>query len=203
MMQSDKMKGSKRTAGKRKPLKASRRRGLRAAGIAGIIALVLFVPVFIMGAIGSLSESIPKSFAIPYLALSMAMLISSIIFIRGFIIIGEAVKNRFLVVMSWVALVMALFYTGYDALSIVFTSISHNAAGILLLITAGIAAILLGSAILQLKSKFRGLAKAAGMMEIISGACSLAVVLAFITVVLHIPLMIVEIMLLFRAAEEL
>lgn len=180
------------------------KKDLRIAAISGIVALVLYFPVLVIGTFKgiSLEGVFPVSLVTLYTVLIVISIIASILFFRGFILIGKKLKNRFLTNISYVIIVSTVIFTGYDLVSLNYPELTNLTASVIILIFFGVVGLLFGIALLHLEKKFGRIAKAAGILEIISGISLVTVFLVFIMILLYIPITILEILILFRAAEK-
>ncbi len=177
-------------------------KGLRAAAIAGIVYLVLFLPLLFLKSMGKVGGGIPNGMLVVFLAIALAELAAGVVFIRGFVIMGGKLKRDFLRIMAWIALVITTLLSGYDMISILHQEAASPTAGIIMLFIFGVVGVLFGASLLPLKKRFGKLATSAGVMEIISGAAAVTILLSIITILLYIPLGIVKVILLFRASEK-
>ena len=72
----------------------------------------------------------------------------------------------------------------------------------LVLVALGIVSIVFGRALIKLQFQLGKIAKAAGVLNIITGISMITVVLSFVGVILLIPIYMMEIIILFRASKN-
>lgn len=141
---------------------------------------------------------------IVYVLILLLILLSSISFIRGFILLARKEHIRILKVSSYALIVLSVASSLHALVSVAYNvtygSFLDIAIALVGLMIMGAVSICCGIGILKLQSKFGILATRVGVFEIVSGACFLLIFPAFIGVILLIPLYILSSMLLFRAA---
>ncbi|MCK5476450.1 MAG: hypothetical protein KAI55_00850 [Candidatus Aenigmarchaeota archaeon] len=174
---------------------------LKIAGYAGIVNLALMIPILAMSfmrIMGSFSNPV----IIAYIISSIITIMVAILFFRGFILIGEKLQNQFLVKSSYIIVITTIIFCIYDMLSLGFPFIESELIAIVILFLMGIINIFFGIGIYKLKDKFGNIAIAAGILEIIMGIMYSSILLVFIAIILTIPVVILEIIILFRAADK-
>ncbi|MCK5177475.1 MAG: hypothetical protein KAQ92_07135 [Candidatus Aenigmarchaeota archaeon] len=174
---------------------------LKIAGYAGIVNLTLFIPILILSVmreVGSLSNIL----VILYILSSISTIIFTALFFQGFILIGEKLKNQFLVKSSYIIIIVTIIFCFYDMISLRFIYIENDLISITILFLIGIVNIFFGIGIYKLKDKFGTIATIAGVLEIIIGIMYSSILLVFIAILLTIPVAILEIKILFRAADK-
>ncbi|UCC96003.1 MAG: hypothetical protein JSW40_04435, partial [Candidatus Omnitrophota bacterium] len=123
--------------------------------------------------------------------------ISSIIYIWGYKIVGEKTHNNLLKYTA-IAYIPWLIITAMLFLSPTFFNAPHV---ILWISTFGILGILFGIALLKLAEVVGSIAKVAGVLGILSGICFVTVKFAIIGRLLGLPAYVLGIMILFKAAN--
>ena len=139
-----------------------------------------------------------------FTGLTVMMVISYMLFTRGFIVLGQVFENSLLKVIAYLLMVAT---AGLGILDIVSLSVTDME---LLILPYGAAAILFGSlsivfgvALLRLQDGMGQLSRIAGIMEIVMGCLLITVVLFFIACVIMIPAVLIEILVLWRGYEYL
>ena len=176
-------------------------RTLQYAGIAGILYLPysVFSIIFeILRLTNKLNSTLLSVFIIAAL-LSLGLYI---IFIYGFLLIGERYENNLLRFASYFLIIFGTLFNGYSVLTIMYPNLDNMFVQIVSVVIAGAATIPFGVGLLKLKPQFGSIATAAGVIEIISGVSLLTFILSFLTILLYIPLCILLSMILFRAAKK-
>jgi len=143
---------------------------------------------------------------IGYILVKCISLISFVLFMRGFVIVGSMYKSYLLQIMTVIIIVFMVLIGFYDIFT--FDSVSYideldKFTGISKAITSGILQILFGIAILQLSSKIGNIASVSGVFEIITGIFFLSVIGAIVGLFFLIPTEILEIIVLYKVAEKL
>lgn len=139
-----------------------------------------------------------------FTGLTVLMVVSYILFTRGFIVLSQVFENSLLKAIAYILMVAT---AGLGILDIVSLSVTDME---LLLLPYGAAAILFGSlsiafgvALIRLQDGMGELSRIAGLMEIVMGCLLITVVLFFIAYVIMIPTIVVEILVLWRGYEYL
>jgi transcriptional regulator with XRE-family HTH domain len=139
-----------------------------------------------------------------YTGLTVMMVVSYALFARGFIALSTVFENTLLKVVSYM-LIVAM--AGLGILDV--TSLSVEDVESLWLPYAG-AAVLLGAlsivfgvSLIRLQDGMGELSRLAGILEIVGGCMLITVVLFFISYVIMVPAIVVEILVLYRGYEYL
>ncbi len=175
---------------------------LKNAAIAGVLSLIVLIPFTVLEVLRGLNK-LEGGLISLYIFVFLASLILYIIFVWGFKILGEKYQNNLLKIASYILIVVTIIYSGYFALSSIFPAIDNTSVHIIMLVIMGAAMIPFGIGLLRLKMQFGSVATAAGVIEIISGISFLTVLLSIIGILLQIPLYILLVIILFRAAKKL
>jgi len=134
-----------------------------------------------------------------YTSLTIVMVISFALFARGFIALSAVFENTLLKVAAY-ALVIATVGKGIlDVSSLSVENIERvwiPYAGLAMLM--GALGIVFGVALLRLQDGMGELSRIAGILEIVMGCLLITVVLFFITYVILIPAIVIEILVLYR-----
>ena len=175
---------------------------LQAAWIAGI---VYFVVGFIDGALevdryesGDIDVS-----PIFYIPMKLLYFFSYAVFIYGFIRLSDYFNNYLLKVSSYIMIGLFAFITLLDIASLYLDISDANLImiGVGESMSVGVVGILLGIGLIRLQDGMGVLAKAAGIIEIVTGGCFLIVILFLMGYILLIPATILEVILLFKGYE--
>jgi len=175
---------------------------LKNCAIAGIISAILIIPLIIFQFLKEMGK-FNATLTIGYFVLTIGFLTIGIYFMWGFIIIGEKTKNKLLVISSYIWIILTVIMGGFDLLFQNKTPMMEIIFGLAVFILIGGASIPFGIGVLKLKKKFGALATAVGVLNIITGVSLLTIILFFIGLLLIIPLTVLEIILMFKAAEKL
>lgn len=140
---------------------------------------------------------------VAYGILKIAILISIVLFMRGFVLSGKIFKNYLLRITAFIFICTSIIVYIYDIVSLYFGEFDFNiilgAEGV----TFGIIGILLGIAVIRLQNALGTLAKVTGIFEIVAYACMATIILGFLGYFLLTPTIILEIILLYRISEML
>ncbi|MDI6734160.1 MAG: hypothetical protein QMD50_01550 [Patescibacteria group bacterium] len=175
---------------------------IKYAGIAGILSLILAMPIIIFEVLKSLNN-LGSGLVSLYIFTLLASLILYIVFIHGFKLVAEKYQNNLLKTSSYILIISAIVYYGYLVLTLISSNLDNMLIQILAMVIFGGASILFGIALLKLKPQFGSLVTGAGVVEIITGVSLLSVILSVIGILLLIPLYILTSMILFRAARKI
>ena len=175
---------------------------LRYRAYAGIVGAVLSIPwmyfEFLRGA-KKLSGNLLYIYY-PLLVIESALYIY---FIWGFKIIGDKIKNKLLSISTIITLIFFLFLMFSSPFTSKLSTSVELIVGGITLVLVGVISIPFGIGLMRLKDKFGNLAKATGILNIITGVCFITVILIFIALLIYIPQTILEIILMFKAAQKL
>jgi transcriptional regulator with XRE-family HTH domain len=139
-----------------------------------------------------------------YTGLTVVMVISFALFARGFIALSDIFENKLLKVAAYLLVVAMVGKGVLDVASLSaedFESVWIPYAVIAMVI--GAVGILFGISLLQLQDGMGELSRVAGILEIVMGITLVTVVLFFISYVILVPAVIVEILVLYRGYEYL
>jgi transcriptional regulator with XRE-family HTH domain len=139
-----------------------------------------------------------------FIAFTVVMVVSYALFARGFIVLSTLFDNTLL---KAVAYMLIIATAGMGILDV--TSLSVDDVESLWLpyamaaVLFGALSIVFGVSLIRLQDGMGELARIAGMLEIVMGAMLVTVVLFFISYVIMIPAVVVEILVLYRGYEYL
>lgn len=139
-----------------------------------------------------------------YIGLTALMITSYAFFARGFIALSNLFENTLLKIASYL---MVCAVTGVGILDVSSLGsenlemmwIPYSAAAVL----TGAICIIFGVALLRLQDGMGELSRVAGLLEIVMGCTLVTVVLFFISYVMLVPVVVVEILVLYRGYEYL
>ncbi len=139
-----------------------------------------------------------------YIALTLVMVVAYILFARGFIILSSVFENPLLKIGSYlmIGVVTGLAILDISSLStddVEMLWIPYSAAAVI----GGVLSIIFGIALMRLQDGMGEMSRIAGMLEIAMGCTLITVVLFFISYVILVPAVVVEILVLFRGYEYL
>ena len=175
---------------------------LRYRAISGIISAILLVPTFILGDMYG-AKSLSSALIPLYYVLLPIVSLSYIYFQWGFKIIGYKTKNKLLIISTILTIIFSVLSYLLSFLQTLFTHLVGIIIGIAVIVICGAVTIPFGIGLLRLKDKLGNVAKAAGVLNIISGACLITVLGIFIAILILIPLIVFEIIVMFKASEKL
>lgn len=139
-----------------------------------------------------------------YVSLTVLMVISYALFARGFIALSNVFENTLL---KSAAYMLIIATAALGVLDVTSLSVEHPKT---LWLTYAMAAVLFGTlsivfgmALIRLQDSMGELSRAAGVLEIVMGCLLITVVLFFISYVIMVPAVVVEILLLYRGYEYL
>jgi len=136
-----------------------------------------------------------------YICIKVAVLVTSIYFQRGFILIGGLFKNYLLKIISIMFIACTILITAYDIASLYDKSFSSEYVMGGFAFTFGTLFIVYGVALIRMKYLTGKVAKYAGVFSIITGCCFLTLIGSFLGYIFLVPLELLEIIMLFKVAE--
>ena len=139
-----------------------------------------------------------------YIGLKIVVVISYILFARGFLALSVLFENMLLKVGCYLMITAVIGLAILDISSLSETDIEnlwipYSTASVLL----GALSIVFGVALIRLQDGMGELSRVAGMLEIAMGCTLVTVVLFFVSYVIMVPAVIVEILVLYRGYEYL
>lgn len=176
---------------------------LTAAWIAGAVYLISGV-LDVTAEVFLATEGLMLSGKMTYAGIKVLAAVSFFIFFRGFAILGALFQNQLVRIGAYLFMFsVAVMYLGNVVLIFSFPDhgLLRDAYDISFMVTFGVIGLIFGIGMLRLQDGMGELAKAVGVLEIIMGATFLSIILAFIGLVLFVPVTVVEIILLAKAAE--
>ena len=138
-----------------------------------------------------------------YICIKIAVLITYIYFQRGFILIGGLFKNYLLKIISVILIACSILSTGYSLSSFYDNSIFFEYVMGGFGFTFGTLFIVYGVALIRMKYLTGKVAKYAGIFSIITGCCFLTLIGSILAFIFLVPLVLSEIIMLYRVAETI
>lgn len=139
-----------------------------------------------------------------YTGLVVVMVISLVLFARGFIILSTLFENSLLKVASYLLIIVTVGKAIFD-----IGSLSAEDEEILWLlyvviaVVMGSVAIVFGTSLIRLQDSMGKLSRVAGILEIVLGCLLCTVLFLFLSYVVFVPAVVVEILVLYRGYEYL
>lgn len=177
---------------------------LRHAFFAGIITFILIFPLAILEYYRSKNVLTPALIALTILSNATYLLVYTV-FMRGFLKIASLFKNKLLAILSYTLMSIETFTVLYTIILLFFPATEKPLIVSLELTALGIAVILFGIAVTQLK-KLETLARATGITQMLTGISYLLTPrwgdFAYVAIILFILGSILEITLLYKAWKK-
>jgi transcriptional regulator with XRE-family HTH domain len=174
-------------------------KNLKTAWIAGIILFALSIPDTILYFVKA-ADYLPPALKIVYIIISVIMILLTIFFMRGFIIIGVNLNNNLLIIGSYLFIASTAIGYGYDLLTINQDMDAQKYVLGMFSVVDGFIGVFFGFGLMRIEDIFGNTAKYAGILNIIAGFTFVVIFLFFIGLILLIPITILEILILFKAA---
>ncbi|WP_353127989.1 helix-turn-helix domain-containing protein [Parapedobacter pyrenivorans] len=139
-----------------------------------------------------------------YIALTVLMIGSYALFARGFIALGNLFENKLLKTVAYMLIVATAAVGVLDVVSLAAADadrflLPYAVASVLF----GALSIVFGISLIRLQDGMGELSRVAGILEIIVGCLLVTVVLFFVSYVIMIPAVVIEILILYRGYEYL
>ncbi|WP_378181014.1 helix-turn-helix domain-containing protein [Aquimarina sp. SS2-1] len=138
---------------------------------------------------------------IAYILLKIVLLISIVLFTRGFVLTGKIFKNYLLRITAFMFIFIAVVFYGFDIISLYIGEINYPIVIGAEAMTYGIIGILFGISIYRLQGSLGTIAKVTAIFEIITYAFMTTILLSFVGLVFLTPTILLEIILLFKVCE--
>ena len=171
---------------------------LRNAFIAGILFL-LFGFVVAGLDIQRSNSDLSVVTLIFYILLKLVLSVLSVIYLGGFIVLGNKFKNQILIISSLISIFAVSIFSFYEIFSLFYNAIEKQTIDGGKSITFGIIEIIFGIGLLRSSKSYGSSATLAGIFNIIEGFFFLTVIFWFIGSILTIPAQIFEIIILYKA----
>jgi hypothetical protein len=172
----------------------------RAAGVAALVSLFLFLLVFAISVARIFHDSLALRLStLAILAISLPVIV---IIILGYLSLAETLKLPILARMAWLTLIMVFIGSIIDTLALFQSNGIITGFSLAITIISGVVFLSFGWVVLKL-TEFGGLTKGLGIVYMIQGAALVSVVLVFIiTPFTAIVTSILEALLFFQASER-
>lgn len=139
-----------------------------------------------------------------YTSLTIVLVISFALFAKGFITLSELFENGLLKIAAYMLIIAMIGKSVLDIFSLSATTTeSVITPYAVVAVLMGALGIVFGVALIRLQDGMGELSRLAGILEIIMGCLLITVVLFFLTYVILIPAVVVEILVLYRGYEYL
>jgi len=139
-----------------------------------------------------------------YTSLTLVMVCSFALFAKGFIALSNVFENALLKVAAYLLVIVTLGKGILDVSTLSATNIEDVLIPYAALaVIMGALGIVFGVALIQLQDSMGELSRIAGILEIVMGCLLITVVLFFISYVVLIPTVVLEILVLYRGYEYL
>lgn len=176
--------------------------------IAGLAGAVYLISEVILGAmdISWFAGSRDWGFRMNaiYTGLTVVMVISLVLFARGFIALSVVFENSLLKVAAYLLIIATVSKGILDVSSLSVNDMeSIWIPYAVIAVVMGAVGIVFGVALLRLQDSMGELSRVAGILEIVMGCMLITVVMFFISFVIFIPAVVVEILVLYRGYEYL
>ncbi|MBP8994483.1 MAG: helix-turn-helix transcriptional regulator [Bacteroidales bacterium] len=171
---------------------------LKNAFVAGIIFLLLgFVMYGLEIQRSTLNLTVLTK--VIYISLKLILIVLSVFYLGGFIVLGSKFKNQILVISSLISIFATAIFSFYEIFSLFYNAVEKQSIDGGKSITFGIIEIIFGIGLLRLSKSYGKSASLAGIFNIIEGFFFLTVIFWFIGSILTIPAQIFEIVILYKA----
>ena len=127
-------------------------------------------------------------------------------FLKGYKVLGDRYGNKTLVsgtfiyfILEFLMILITIILTVFEFDSLIVEGIS----GVALILLLGVGELILGLGIQKLKEQLGSFAQVVGVFKIVNGAMLITVILSPISIFITIPVLIMEIVLLFKASQSI
>lgn len=137
-----------------------------------------------------------------HVAIKALIIVFNGMVLYGFLIAGNVLKNHLMKIAAMLMFIVLLGYYAFDIASVFNANLDID---IILLVGAigfGATGIIFGIAVLQSRKIVGGLATALGVLELVLAGCLLLIVLAPLAYFLLLPVIILEVLVLYRLASS-
>ena len=138
-----------------------------------------------------------------YITLKVSVLVSFVLFQRGFVILGRVFDNYLVRIMSFVLIFGEILTTGYDVASVFYYPVERASVLSTEAFIYGGILIVYGVGLRRLRTAVGGIARWAGLFEILAGCFFLTIVLSFIGFFVLMPAELLEIIILYKGIDIL
>jgi hypothetical protein len=134
-----------------------------------------------------------------YIVLKIAVVVSFVLFQRGFIVLGAAFNNYLLRITSFLLIIGEIVVIGYDIASVFYDSVERGVVLGAEAFTFGGMLIIYGIALRRLRTTVGSVASYAGVFEILAGCFFLTIVLSLGGFFMLMPAELLEIVILYKS----
>ncbi|SNS42673.1 Helix-turn-helix [Ekhidna lutea] len=178
------------------------RRSILYAGIAGVVFLLMSLLDLGMG---FLSDAYKENASIGMsVTLKVFMIISFFWFTRGFLALAKLFENKLLQTSSYLYMVVFAFVMILEIIALLFFPDYESVLSLVnsfSVIAIGSIAVIFGIGLIRLQDGLGRVSRIAGKIEIVYGVSYMSLILSFVGVILLFPMIVIEIVLLFKADE--
>lgn len=142
----------------------------------------------------------------PRVAWNIPFLISLFFFLRGYKELGSTLQNNTLITATYVYFIIEVVMFIIAIIMSVFLfeeSIVEILSGVVIAMLFGVSEIILGVGILKLKDHLGSLAQVIGISKMVIGVMLITIFLAPIATILVIPVLVLEVVLMYNALQKL
>ncbi len=136
-----------------------------------------------------------------HVAVKVLAVVFNSLLLYGFLVSGRLLKNYLMKIASVVMLFALLFFYVYDIVSVFYDPLHFEVVLLAESVTLGALGILFGISIIKSEKKLGPIAYVSGGMELLIAFCLLTVFLSPIALFLFFPVIVLEIILLYRVAS--
>ena len=136
-----------------------------------------------------------------YAVLKISVLITYVLFQRGFILLGGVFKNYLLKIVSYILIFGSFLITSYDVASVFYNSVEREFILGAEALTFGGIGIIYGMSLTRLRKTVGNVSAYAGIFEIIAGCFFLTLIFSFVGFIVLIPAELLEIVVLYKGLE--
>ena len=136
-----------------------------------------------------------------YSFLKIVLLITIVLFTRGFVLTGKIFKNYLLKITAFIFIFITIVFYSFDIISLFIDDLDYRIVMGAQAMTYGIIGVLFGISVYRLKDALGTIAKITSIFEIISYAFLTTIVLAIVGLVFLTPTNLLEIILLYKVCE--
>ena len=136
-----------------------------------------------------------------YLIVKILVLIAYVLFLRGFISIGDYTGNTLLSIVSKVLIATMVFTIGFDIVSFLWQDFNGLFVQIAIALSLGVVGIIFGISLIQMRSTVGIICIIAGVMEILAGI--LFLLMEPIGLILQMPAILMEIIIVYQVSKAI
>lgn len=138
-----------------------------------------------------------------YIAMKVIVLVSFVLFMRGFILSGNIFSNYLLKISAFILISMIVLFYGYDIASLYFNGFYTEYVLITQSMFFGIGGFIFGFALIKWNESFGIIPKIAGGFQIAASVMYILVFMAWLGYIFILPAVLLQIILLFKIEDFL